>query len=271
MKIALAQILATKDVQQNLQTVREYAERAKGRGASCVVFPEATMVAFGGRLYDDVVPALPVWEAGVRQVAREVGITVVAGFFSPEPSTDPDAPRVKNQLAVVAPDGGTETYTKIHLYDALGFKESDGVSPGDHVTVAMIDGVKVGLALCYDVRFPKLFAELSRAGAQVIVVPASWAAGEGKVEQWQLLTSVRALDSNCFVVAVDQAYPRAVDPEADVDGPFGVGYSRVVSPFGKTIAELGEAPGLEVVELDLGQVRKAKESLPVIENAKLGY
>lgn len=271
MKIALGQISATKDVAKNLQQVREYTAQAKDHGASFIVFPEATMIAFGGRLHDEVVDAQEQWNREIQEIARENDITILAGAFAPEENTDPEKPRVINQLVVVKPEGIETAYHKIHLYDALGFNESDGVVAGNELKTTDIDGVRVGLTLCYDVRFPKLYAELSRAGAQIIVVPASWAGGDFKVNQWQMLTGARALDSNTFVVAVDQADPKAVDPNADDDGPFGVGYSRVISPFGKIIAELGEGEELAVVELDLDLVNQARESLPVLKNAKLGY
>ena len=159
----------------------------------------------------------------------------------------------------------------MHLYDAFGFKESEGVKAGEQLVTVTVDGTKIGLATCYDVRFPKLFADYSRAGAKVTVLAASWAGGEGKVSQWQILTSARALDSNMFVLAVDQASPTSADPRADITQPTGVGYSRAISPFGVPLAEAGEAPEILVVDLDLSEVDRAREALPVLANAKLDY
>lgn len=274
MRVALGQISSTKDLETNLKQVASAAERAAQQGAVVIIFPEAAMLAFGGRLHDDAAAGKRRWEEGLARVAAQHEITVVAGGFTPEENTDPQAPRVTNELRVVTPEGQQTVYTKIHLYDAFGFQESEGVAEGNEPVTVEIAGVTFGLTTCYDVRFPKLYAELSRAGAQVMVVAASWAGGEGKLAQWQLLTSARALDSNSFVVAVDQADPRASEfqsPDTDITGPYGVGFSRVVSPFGVTVAELGMEPEVEVVDLDLSLVEKAKESLPILKNAKLGY
>ena len=284
MKIALGQILATRDVEENLAMLDAAAEQAAAGNASAVVFPEASMLSLDGSLLELTAAHHEEWEAGLAQIATRHQITVIAGGFAPadglasdesaEPEDDDDrdaTPRIVNQIRVVRPGGEHSSYTKIHLYDAFGFQESRTVAPGDALGLVDIDGVRVGLTCCYDVRFPKLFAELSRAGAQVILVPASWAGGEGKVNQWQLLTSARALDSNTFVVAVDQADPRTLSPEADWTRPLGVGHSRVVSPFGETVAELGAATRLEIVEIDLDQVERARTAIPVLDNAKLGY
>ena len=129
----------------------------------------------------------------------------------------------------------------------------------------------MGLALCYDVRFPKLFAELSRAGAEVIVCAASWGAGEGKVRQWEILTRARALDSNTIVLAVGQADPAVTGAAVPEGAPTGVGHSVVADPFGEALAQLDGGEHLEIVDLDLDVVPRARQALPVLENARLGY
>ena len=163
-------------------------------------------------------------------------------------------------------------YEKIHLYDAFGFRESDTVEPGSDIVTVDVEGVTVGLAICYDIRFPKLFAELSRAGAQLALVSASWGAGPGKLYQWDLLARVRALDSNMIVSAVDQADPKVSGVEVPADAPTGVGGSLVVDPFGAPIAqEDGQGEQLIVTDIDFGVIDKAKSALPVLENARLDY
>lgn len=271
MKIALAQMLSTKDVARNIETIREYTALAAERGARLVVFPEAAMLSFGGRLYDDAAQHELTFRTALAELAREHYVTVVAGGFAPVQLADEWNLRVYNNLYCFDQNGVETVYTKVHLYDAFGFKESEGVKAGDQLMTVTVDGTKIGLATCYDVRFPKLFADYSRAGAKATVVAASWAGGEGKVGQWQILTSARALDSNMFVLAVDQASPTSTDPRADITQPTGVGYSRVVSPFGVTLAEAGEAPEILVVDLDLSEVDRAREALPVLDNARLGY
>jgi deaminated glutathione amidase len=260
MRVAVAQILSGTDPADNLRLVRDYTGQAVDAGASLVVFPEATMCRFGVPLAPIAEPVDGPWADGVRRIAADAGITVVAGMFTPA-----DDGRVHNTLLAVGPPGtGTDAhYDKIHLYDAFGFTESTTVAPGHQPVVIDVDGVGVGLTTCYDLRFPELFSTLARRGAQLIVVSASWAAGPGKLEQWTLLARARALDSTSFVVAAGQADPG--EPLAS-SAPTGVGGSLVVSPFGAVVASAGAEPQLLIADLALEQVRKARETIAVLRN-----
>jgi deaminated glutathione amidase len=260
MRIAVAQILSGTDPADNLQIVRDYTGRAVDAGASLVVFPEATMCRFGVPLAPIAEPVDGPWADGVRRIAADAGITVVAGMFTPA-----DGGRVHNTLLAAGPAGaGTDAhYDKIHLYDAFGFTESSTVAPGSQPVVVDVDNVGVGLTTCYDLRFPELFIRLAQRGAQLIVVSASWAAGPGKLEQWTLLARARALDSTSFVVAAGQADPG--EPLAS-SAPTGVGGSLVVSPFGTVVASAGADPQLLVADLALEQVAKARETIAVLRN-----
>jgi len=260
MRIAVAQILSGTDPADNLQIVRDYTGRAAEAGASLVVFPEATICRFGVPLAPIAEPVDGPWADGVRRIAADAGVTVVAGMFTPA-----DDGRVHNTLLAVGPAGsGVDAhYDKIHLYDAFGFTESTTVAPGREPVTITVDGVAVGLTTCYDLRFPELFTTLADRGAQVIVVSASWAAGPGKLEQWTLLARARALDSTSYVVAAGQADPG--EPLAS-SAPTGVGGSVVVSPFGVVVASAGGEPELLVADVDLEQVTKARETIAVLRN-----
>ena len=131
-------------------------------------------------------------------------------------------------------------------------------------------GVRLGLATCYDVRFPELFKHLARQGAQAIVVPASWANGPGKAAQWQALCVARALDSTCFVVGAGQADPASVGVQVESAAPTGVGHSLVVGPLGDVLARAGEAPELLVADLDISGLDAARDRLPVLANSRFG-
>jgi predicted amidohydrolase len=181
--------------------------------------------------------------------------------------TPGDEDRVRNTLLAVGP-GGTAHYDKIHLFDAFGFAESDTVAAGDEPVVIDVAGVPVGLTTCYDVRFPGLYTRLADQGAAVVCVAASWAAGPGKVDQWQLLTRARALDSTTFVLAAGQADPSTVGAEPAPGAPAGVGHSAAISPRGEVLAELGAEPGLLVVDLDLDEVTSARQAIPVLANRR---
>ncbi|MGB7166144.1 MAG: carbon-nitrogen hydrolase family protein, partial [Mycobacterium sp.] len=261
MRVAVAQILSGTDPTDNLQLVRDYTGRAAEAGASLVVFPEATMCRFGVPLAPIAEPVDGPWADGVRAIAADAGITVVAGMFTPV-----DDGRVANTLLAAGPGTPNQPdthYDKIHLYDAFGFTESRTVAPGREPVVITVDGVEVGLTTCYDIRFPELFTTLARRGAQLIIVGASWAAGPGKLEQWTLLARARALDCTSYIVAAGQADPG--EPLAS-SAPTGVGGSLVVSPFGDVVASAGADPQLLVADLALEQVAKARETIAVLRN-----
>lgn len=266
MKVAIAQINSSQVVSENLAKVQDCVRRAAEEGADLVVFPEATMTAFGSDLTAAAAEHAESWKTEMQWLAAEQEISLITGEFETA-----DDGKVRNILAVYTPSGERLDYAKIHLYDAFGFTESDTVVAGKEPLVVNIGGVSVGMALCYDIRFPKLFAEMSRRGAQVCVVAASWGAGEGKVEQWETLARARALDSNTIVVAVDQADPEVSGVRVRPKAPTGVGHSIVSDPFGHVTEALGEAEELRVVDLDLDVVERAEKSIPVLENAKLGY
>jgi predicted amidohydrolase len=257
MRVALAQILSGTEPTANLALVEEYTKRAADAGAQMVLFPEATMCRFGVPLAPIAEPFDGAWASGVRAIAGRTGIVVVAGMFVPA-----EDGRVTNTLIATGP-GVDARYDKIHLYDAFGFAESDTVAPGHEPVVITVDGVNVGLTLCYDVRFPELYVELARRGAQLITVHASWGTGPGKLEQWTLLARARAIDTSGFVAAVDQAYP---GDEIAAFGPTGVGGSVVASPVGEVVASAGDDPHLLVTDIDPDAAQKVRETIAVMNN-----
>jgi predicted amidohydrolase len=262
MRIALAQILSGTDPAANLELVREYAERAAGADAQLVVFPEATMCRFGVPLAPIAEPVDGPWATGVRRIATDCGITVIAGMFTPSGDG-----RVKNTLIAAGPGSPNDPdthYDKIHLYDAFGFTESRTVAPGHEPVVITVAGVGVGLTVCYDIRFPALYTELARRGAQLIAVCASWGAGPGKLDQWTLLARARALDSMSYVAAAGQADPG--ESLTASGAPTGVGGSLVASPLGEVVASGGPGPQLVVADIDPDRVAKARESIAVLRN-----
>ena len=265
MRIALAQILSGVDPAANLQLVREYSGRAAEAGARLVIFPEATMCRFGVPLAPIAEPVTGPWAQGVRQIARDTEMTVIAGMFTPA-----DDGRVTNTLIAVgpgAPEQPDAHYDKIHLYDAFGFAESRTVAPGRKPVVVSVDGVGVGLSTCYDIRFPELYTELARRGAQLIAVSASWGSGPGKLEQWTLLARARALDSTSYIAAAGQADPGAALSSRESPGaPTGVGGSLVASPFGDVVTAAGAAPELLVADIDLDEVSIARDRIAVLRN-----
>ena len=257
MRVALAQIRSTTDPAANLALVREHTQRAADAGASLVLFPEATMCRLGVRLGDVAEPFDGPWANGVREAAESAGIVVIVGMFCPAGDG-----RITNTLLATGP-GVDARYDKIHLYDAFGFTESKTVAAGREPVVISVDGVTVGLTLCYDIRFPELYVELAERGAELITVHASWGTGPGKLDQWTLLARARAIDTTSVVAAVGQAYPG--DEIAEI-GPTGVGGSVVASALGEIVVSAGADPELLVCDIDLEAARKAREIVAVMTN-----
>jgi len=262
MRIAVAQIITGADPAANLELIRDYATRAQAAGAELVVFPEAAMRAFGNPLADIAEPLDGPWATAVRGIAEELGLTIVAGMFTPGRDG-----RVRNTLLVTGP-GTNTSYDKIHLFDAFGFAESDSVDAGTSPVTFDVNGTVIGLATCYDVRFPALFSANARAGAQINIVCASWGSGEGKAEQWDLLIRARAVDSTTFVVACGQGDPASIGQEPADSAPTGIGRSAVVSPLGTPLFTLGREPQLAVIDVDPSEIAAVRAKLPVLANAR---
>jgi predicted amidohydrolase len=258
-RIALCQISSTTDPEANLELVRDGVRRAAAEGARVALFPEAAMCRFGVPLGPIAQPLDGPWARAVREIATEHGVLVIAGMFTPAADD-----RVTNTLLVTGEDVHLG-YDKIHLFDAFGFAESRTVAPGDEVVTVDVDGVTLGFATCYDIRFPELFRALADKGASAVLLGASWGSGPGKREQWELLVRARALDCTSWVLACGQAYP------GDLGGPAptGVGFSTVADPLGNVTGQLGADPDLLVVDIDTAAVDEARKVLPVLANRRL--
>jgi deaminated glutathione amidase len=263
MRVALCQITSTPKPPENLSLIRDAVARAAGQGARVAVFPEATMACFGTSLAPIAEPVDGPWATAVAAIAAEHDMLVVAGMFTPSPDG-----RVHNTLLATG-RGRHLGYDKIHLFDAFGFAESKTVAPGSGLVLVSVDDLTLGLATCYDVRFPELFTRLADRGATVMLMGASWGAGPGKREQWELLVRARALDSTSWMVACGQANPAASGIEPHPKAPTGIGYSMVVSPSGEVVAQLNAEPDVLVVEVDSALVDKTREAIPVLANRVL--
>ncbi|HEU4909911.1 MAG TPA: carbon-nitrogen hydrolase family protein [Propionibacteriaceae bacterium] len=270
-RVAVAQVLSGSDPEENLEIVAARAAEAARNGARLVIFPEATMRRFGLSLAEVAEPVDGPWAQQLGKIAEHHQLVVVAGMFTPS-----EDGRVKNTLRALGP-GVDAYYDKIHLFDAFGFRESDTVAPGGEPVIITVGGTRVGLTTCYDVRFPGLYVRLAELGAQVICVAASWGAGAGKVEQWQLLTRARALDCTSYLLAAGQADPAAAGVTFEGSersgrsnaAPTGVGYSAVISPRGEVLESLGAEPGLLVADLDLELVEQTRAVIPVLANRRM--
>jgi deaminated glutathione amidase len=253
LRVAAAQITAGPDPVTNLASATDAVRRAAADGAELVALPEATLACFGSDLRTVAEPLDGPFATGLRKVAAELGIVVVAGLFEPA-----DDGRVHNTLLATGP--GIETsYRKIHLYDAFDSRESDTVAPGNDLVTFTYRDVTIGLATCYDLRFAGQFTALGRLGAELIVVPASWGAGPGKEEQWDLLTRARAADAQAWLLACDQAYVPPIGTD-----PLGIGRSSLTTPLGQTHTRLGPGPDILHAVVDTDVVTTVRQRVPIL-------
>jgi predicted amidohydrolase len=225
------------------------------------VFPEATQVRFGSDLRAAAEPLDGPFGSGLAAAAKQTGVALVAGVFEPAPDG-----RVYN-TAVAFDDRGelVAAYRKLHLFDAFGHRESEVVAPGAVPVLCTLAGVRVGLEICYDVRFGELSRALAVGGAMLLVVPAAWAAGPFKEEHWVTLVRARAIENTVWVAAVDQVPDPAEPPSR---APTGVGRSMLVDPMGTVTMDLGSRPSLGMGEVDTALTAEIRASLPCLEHRR---
>lgn len=255
MRIAVSQFSPGDDPAANASALVAAAERAAGDGAALLLAPEGSIVSF---LTDPAAPgraAQPLdgpFVTALLQASLAHDIVIAAGTFVP----DRESRRVHNTLVVARRGEVAAAYRKIHLYDAFSFVESDSVTAGaDTPPVVDIDGVAVGFATCYDLRFPEVFRVLQTGGAQVVALASAWVRGPLKEEHWMTLLRARAIENTCYVVAADQA------------GRAGIGRSAAFDPFGLQLLDLGASdPGQGNVDISLERVAEVRRILPSVQH-----
>lgn len=261
MRVALGQIPISSDPQANLDRVRAAAAAAAAQGAGLAVFPEGTQVRFSADLRAVAEPLDGGFCRGLAAAAKSAGLAVVACVFEPAPDG-----RVFNTTVGFERDGSlVAVYRKIHMFDALGHRESDSVAPGDEVVIATLGGLRVGFMTCYDVRFPELARALAAGGAELLVLPAAWAAGTFKEEHWVTLVRARAIENTIWVAAAGQVPDPA---ELPTRAPTGIGRSMLVDPMGVVRLDLGPAEGLGVGDVDTAQAASVRAVLPSLANRR---
>ena len=147
-------------------------------------------------------------------------------------------------------------YKKIHLFDALGHNESKLFSSGNNLVLVKANGFTIGLAICFDLRFPELFQEMAHKGADLFIVPSAWYKGKYKLEQWRALVKTRAHENGAYLVAIDQTEP------------FCIGHSIVASPWATVLKEVDERELSFTIELDRKQIEEARKLIPILSLSK---
>jgi deaminated glutathione amidase len=259
MKVGLAQFAAGFDKPANLALLRSLVDQAADAEATLVIAPEGAMHDFGPQ---DVALA-PVAEpldgpfvTGLAEVASRRGITVIAGMFE---SVVGDATRAYNTVVAVGPTGELiGRYRKQHLFDALGWVESERLVEGDtadRLTFSCGE-FTVGVMTCYDIRFPELARALVDDGATLLAVPSAWVAGPRKAEQFRALATARAVENVCYLAGAVQSPPSYT------------GQSVVIDPFGEALAELRDADGVAVAEISTERVAECRKRMPSLDHRR---
>ena len=274
--VGLVQMCAGTDIATNLAAVREATLEAASRGARVVLTPEGTNLLQRDRtrLRADLLRVSAAEQiATLGALAQEAGVWLVVGsLILPDaavshPSADAgEAPlRALNRCHVFAPSGElTAWYDKIHLFDVdLGagetYRESATFTPGDRAVLTRVAGARVGLSICYDVRFAGLYRALAQEGAEVLTVPAAFTVPTGRAH-WEVLLRARAIETGAWVLAPAQAGVHA-------DGRSTWGHSLIIDPWGGVVAQsASEGPELMLATLDLDASVEARRRIPALRH-----
>lgn len=266
MKVSAIQLNSQPELEHNMEKIYEAVSKAVKEGADLVALPEN--FAFMGdekkrleqaeKIYQSVETSLIGW-------AEELEIYILGGGY-PVPVQNG---KVFNRAALINPEGKRiAAYNKIHLFD-VGlsekeiYKESDMVEAGKDVVVVNLPEYEMiaGLSICYDVRFPELYREMTKQGAQILFVPAAFTKPTGRAH-WETLLRARAIENSTFVVAPAQTGKHGERRETH-------GHAMIIDPWGKILADAGEKPGMATAELDLEALKEIRRKLPALEHRVL--
>lgn len=261
--LALCQLQVGMNKEENLQRAREMVVQAVQKGAQLVVLPEMFQCPYDGKYFPSFAEEIPGGETTrfLIELARELGIYLCGGSI-PEQGTD----GIYNTSLLLDPEGKISLkHRKIHLFDidvpgGITFRESDTLQAGDQLGVLETPLGRLGLMICYDIRFPELVRLLALQGAEMILLPAAFNRITGP-PHWELTLRARALDNQVFVVGVSPA-------RNDTASYVAYGHSLVADPWGKVVVEGGEGEELILVTIDGEELEKVRENLPLLQHRR---
>jgi len=264
---AAVQLNSTSGEERNLEQAESLIVRAAGYGAAFVATPENTN--FLGP-HDEKVERAQGLDGSVCQrfseLAKRLKIHLLLGSFNEAGS---DATHCRNTSVLFGPDGvRLAIYRKIHLFDIdlpgeLRFLESETVEAGGEAVTVSTELGRLGLSICYDLRFAELYRRLRQAGAEIFLVPSAFTQPTGRAH-WFALLRARAIENQCYLIA-----PAQVGRHDDEGLRESYGHAAVVGPWGTVLATAGDGPGLALAEIDLGRVARVRRSMPVEDHRRL--
>ena len=264
---AVIQHNCTSNEAANWESARSLVERAAGYGARLVATPENTN--YLGPHEEKVRRAEPLDGPTCTRfadLARRHGIWLLLGSYN-EKSDEPN--RCYNTSVLFSPEGRiAATYRKMHLFDVdvpggVKFAESATCKPGEEVAVADTPLGRLGLSICYDLRFAELYRRMTDQGAQMLTVPAAFTLATGK-DHWEPLMRARAIENQCYVLA-----PAQHGEHDDAGLKASYGHAMIVDPWGLVVARASDGPGLAIAEIDLERAEKVRRAIPVAQHRRL--
>jgi predicted amidohydrolase len=266
LKVALVQLDAGTDVETNLRTAVRLADEAAADGARLVALPEYLQYRGSDDGYRASARPIPgPFSDAFAAVAKARNIWILAGSLAESDGAGSPNDRPYNTSVLIDPSGTiVARYRKIHLFDVdledgPSDRETERVSGGDRAVVADVDGVRLGLSICYDLRFPELYRTLAGAGAEVLAVPANFLERTGR-DHWEVLLRARAIENGAYVIAPAQVGSAA--------GVAAHGRSMVIDPWGTVIAQASDEVAIVHAELDLERVASIRRQIPVLANRR---
>jgi predicted amidohydrolase len=265
MRAALIQLCSGDDPLANLPVTEALVREAAAGGAALALTPECTNIVSADR---DRQRALLVGEgedptlARLAAVAGELGLWLLLGSLCLK-GGEPDG-RFVNRSFLIGPDGAVRArYDKIHMFDVTldggeSYRESGAYRPGERAVLAEAAGLKLGMTVCYDLRFPHLYRDLAKAGAEALAVPSAFTVPTGRAH-WEVLLRARAIEAGAFVLAPAQS---GRHPAASGPGRQTWGHSLAVGPWGEVLLDMGEPVGVGFVEIDPAEVARARARVP---------
>jgi deaminated glutathione amidase len=268
-RAALVQLCSDDDPVANLPVAEALVREAAAGGAALVLTPECTNIVSGSRGRQRAVLAAEREDATLarmRAVGAELRIWLLLGSLCLK--GDGADGRFVNRSLLIGPDGAVVArYDKIHMFDVdlkggESYRESSAFRPGEAAVLAGAAGLGIGMTVCYDLRFPHLYRDLARAGAEVLAVPSAFTVPTGRAH-WHVLMRARAIETGAYVLA-----PAQSGTHAAAEGPqrSTYGHSLAVGPWGEVLLDLGEATGVGFVEIDPGEVAQARARIPALRH-----